>query len=195
MRFIPRHLLIASVLASSGFAAFAQTPPPPADGAAPPPAEARHHGPRGERPDRAGMQRRMDAHFAQLKQRLQLSADQQGAWDTFTSAVRPGPDGPGGHARLGFDRGEFAKLTTPERIDRMRALRLQRQAEMDRREDAIKTFYATLTPAQQKTFDSQPMHHMGPDGHPGPRGEHGHKGGPRKGPPPAATDAAPQPKS
>lgn len=186
MRFTARHLLLASVLASSGLAAFAQTPPP-ADGTAPPPpADARHHGPRGpmahgERPDRAAMQQRMEARLAQLKQRLQLTADQQGAWDSFTAALRPGA---GGHARLDMDRQEFARLTTPERIDRMRAMRLQRQADMDRRDDAVKTFYAALTPAQQKVFDREALHAMGPEGH-WRHGGHGPKEGPRNDPPPA----------
>jgi len=146
----------------------------------------------GERPDRAAMQQRMEARFAQLKQRLQLTPDQQGAWDSFAAAVRPGPRGPNGHARLGFDRQEFARLTTPERLDRLRAMRVQRQADMDRRDDAVKTFYAALTPTQQKVFDRQAMHPMGPDGQ-GHHWEHGPKGGPRNGPPPGGSDAPPPP--
>jgi hypothetical protein len=51
------------------------------------------------------------------------------------------------------ERGEFARLTTPERLDRMREMRAVRNAEMDRRADATKTFYAQLTPPQQKAFD------------------------------------------
>jgi hypothetical protein len=51
------------------------------------------------------------------------------------------------------ERGEFENLTTPERIDRMRAMRTTRNAEMDRRADATKTFYAALSPQQKKLFD------------------------------------------
>ena len=61
------------------------------------------------------------------------------------------------------------KLPLPERIDKMRAFRKERMAAMDaamdKRDDAIKTFYATLTPEQQKIADeehSKMMHH-----HPG----------------------------
>ena len=68
-------------------------------------------------------------------------------WNTFTEAMQPGRR----HARL--DAQDMAQLTTPERIDRMRALRAQRNAEADRRGDATKALYAALTPAQQKTFD------------------------------------------
>jgi hypothetical protein len=63
---------------------------------------------------------------------------------------------------------EFAHLSTPERLDRMRALRTQRNAEMDRRADATKAFYAQLTPPQQKAFDEVALKFM--------RGRHGHGG-------------------
>jgi protein CpxP len=65
------------------------------------------------------------------------------------------------------------KLTTPERIDRMRTLRTERQASMDKRGDAVKTFYAALNAEQKKTFDSRPMM-QGRDGHGGKHG--GHRG-------------------
>jgi hypothetical protein len=51
----------------------------------------------------------------------------------------------------------MAKLATPERIDRMRAVRAQRNAEMDKRMDATKTFYAALSAEQKKTFDAEGM--------------------------------------
>jgi periplasmic protein CpxP/Spy len=51
------------------------------------------------------------------------------------------------------ERGELDKLTTPERIDRMRAMRAARAVEMDRRGNATKTFYAALSPEQKKVFD------------------------------------------
>ena len=69
------------------------------------------------------------------------------------------------------ERGEFAKLTTPERIDRMRALRAQRNAEMDKRMDATKGFYAVLTAEQKKTFDAESLRFLG-----GGKGGHHHRG-------------------
>jgi Spy/CpxP family protein refolding chaperone len=57
------------------------------------------------------------------------------------------------------DRAELAKLTTPERIDKMKALRTQHMtdmnAAMDKRDQATKTLYAALSPEQQKVFDSE----------------------------------------
>jgi Spy/CpxP family protein refolding chaperone len=68
------------------------------------------------------------------------------------------------------DRAEFARLTTPERIDRMRAMRSERIAEMDKRGDATKTFYASLTPEQKKVFDQETLRGRG-------EGRHGHRKG------------------
>ena len=51
------------------------------------------------------------------------------------------------------DRAELARLPTPERIDRIRALRVERMAMMDKRADATKAFYATLNPVQKREFD------------------------------------------
>ncbi len=178
MTFAPRKLLVASVLASAAFMAAAQTPPPPAapptpvaGDAQPAPGTARAGG--ADRRDPAAMQQRMEQGLAREKARLQITAAQEPAWNAFTAAIRPDP---AQRARMQAERGEWAKLTTPERIDRMRAERSQRDAEIDRRGDATKTFYAALTPAQQKLFDERPMVHGGPGGKDGPGHGHGPRG-------------------
>jgi Zn-finger nucleic acid-binding protein len=59
------------------------------------------------------------------------------------------------------DRAEIDKLTTPERLDKMRELRKQRDAQMDKRDEATRTFYATLSAEQKKIFDAntaRPFH-------------------------------------
>jgi len=108
----------------------------------------------------------MAQRLADLKQKLQITPAQEGAWTAFTTALQPT------QPMQRPNRDEFAQLTTPERIDRMRQLRNQRMAEMDRRGDATKTFYAALTPAQQKVFDAQTL--RGPWGQGEPRGGHHH---------------------
>lgn len=120
-------------------------------------------------------QQAMARHAEAFKQKLQLTPDQAPAWTAFTQSMQPGQ-----HARLG--RQDMAQLTTPERIDHMRAVRTQRAAEADRRGEAAKTFYAALTPAQQKVFDAESarMFRHGPKG----KHMHGHKG-PRHGAAPA----------
>lgn len=176
--FLPRKLLATAVLAALSLPGWAQSEAAvPAPAAATPPAvsapaaqaatPAARPGPRAQRggPRYHQQQRyrhhRMRAeqraaywqehraqHLAQLKGQLQLSPAQEASWTEFTTAMEHQPR----HARLGWD--DAAQLTTPERIDRMRALRAQRAAEADRRGDAVKAFYAQLNPAQQKTFDA-----------------------------------------
>jgi len=131
-----------ALLASLSMPSFAQTTAP-MDKAAPTqaaPDHAKHQ--RGERMEH--MRKRIE----KLKADLKLSPAQEAAWtsyiDTMKPAERPAPG----------DREAFAKLTTPERIDKMREMRAKRNAEMDRRADATKAFYAQLNPEQQKTFDA-----------------------------------------
>jgi len=153
-----RHIVAASLLASLGLAAVAQTPVAPAPGA-PVAREGRpHHDP-------AKMQERIAKRQAELKQKLQITPAQESAWTSFTAAMQPGarPQRP--------DRDAIAKMSTPDRIDHMRALRNTRIAEMDRRGDATKTFYAALTPDQKKVFDSETAKRFQ-----GRHGGHGHRG-------------------
>lgn len=168
---IRKQMLTLSLLAGIGMAAFAQTPPPMADG--PMQAHGMHHGARGPA-DRARMQERMQERMAKrqaaLKQKLQITPAQEPAWNSFTSAMKP----PANMQRP--DHAAIAKLSTPERIDQMRALRNQRIAEMDRRADATKSFYAALTPEQKKVFDEQALRRGGRHGEHGPRGHGGHHG-------------------
>jgi len=147
-----KALLLAGLLAGASHAALAQTPPPP---------PAAGHAAMGPR-DPAKIQARMVQHQAELKAKLKLSASQEGAWTSFIAAMQP----PALMPRP--DHAEMDKLSTPERIDKMRAMRAARDAEVDKRMDATKTFYAALTPEQQKIFDTSRM----------PHGEHGGPAGP-----------------
>jgi periplasmic protein CpxP/Spy len=144
-----QHLIIAACLATLGLSAGAQTPQP---GVVAPSGPTPMMAPGGGRPmmqeHMARMQQRRAQRDAALKQILQITPAQEAAWNTWVEARRP----PTNMQRP--NRAEFAQLTTPERIDRMRARRAERIAEMDRRADATKTFYAALTPAQQKAFDA-----------------------------------------
>jgi periplasmic protein CpxP/Spy len=147
MTTLRKHFMVAGLLASMGLVAFAQAPaaPQPAPGSTPP-AHARMGG-----HDPAQMQQRMAKHQAELKAKLKITASQEGAWTAFTASMAPAA----GMQRP--DRAEFDKLTTPQRIDKMREMRTQRNTAMDKRADATKTFYAALTPEQQKVFDTNTM--------------------------------------
>ncbi len=181
MKSVFRSVLLATAIATGGVAAFAQAPGMgpggPMMGAGGPMHEGMGHGRMGQR-DPAKMQAWMTKRAAALKAKLQLTPAQEGAWTSFTAAIKPGAE----LLAKRPDRAELEKLPTPERIDKMKALHTQHMADMtaamDKRGDATKAFYAVLTPEQQKVFDANAMSHHGPGGR---------MGGPRdgKGPVPA----------
>lgn len=109
------------------------------------------------RMDPAKMQVMMDRRDAALKVQLKLTAAQESAWSAYTASHKP----PAGMLGQQAAMPDMAKLTTPERIDKMKELRSQHMGEMtaamDKRAEATKTFYAVLTPEQQKVFDAQAM--------------------------------------
>ena len=159
-------LILASLLATAGVGAIAQgTDAAPAalnSGTSAPAAQnARpHHGEHNmSRHDTAKMQAWMSKRQAELKARLKITPAQEGAWTAFTASMQPPARMMGGERPMAGQRAELDKLTTPERIDKMKALRTQRMtemnAEMDKRGDATKAFYAVLSPEQQKTFDAE----------------------------------------
>lgn len=94
-------------------------------------------------------------HLAELKAKLKITTAQEGAWATFTTEMKP----PARPDMKRPDRAEMEKLSTPERMDAMRKFRTERMAEMnaemDKRDAAVKAFYGTLTPEQKKVFDSE----------------------------------------
>ena len=201
-----KPLLLAGLITSAGMSVWAQSPaagpennPAPSVAAQPERGanpqhqraesrEQRMHQ-RGER-----MQERATKRMADLKVRLQITSGQESAWNSFADAMKPNP---AAMQKMRAARTELQGLTTPERIDRMRAMRTERMAAMDQRMDATKTFYAQLNPLQQKSFDqiaakrmdrdhwNQPSSgrgHRGHDGehHRGERHERGHSAGERQ---------------
>lgn len=112
--------------------------------------DERHSGPHTEK-----MQQRMADRLAKreadLKAALKLTAAQEAAWSNFTSAMKP----PAMDSKNRPSREEMAKLTTPQRMDKMQAIKAERDAHMAQRMEATKAFYAILTPEQQKVFDQQ----------------------------------------
>ena len=170
-------LVLAGLLTTFGASAMAQgapTAPPAGSPTAGMQAEhnGRHMGGHPDRHDPAKMQAWIAKRQAEVKAQLKITPAQEGAWTTYTTAMQPSARG----ARpTPEQRAEFDKLTTPQRIDKMRAMRTERMAQMnaamDKRGDATKVFYAALTPDQQKVFGTEHKKH----GHHGDRGE-------RKGP-------------
>jgi len=121
--------------------------------------------------DPAKMQAMMDKRHAALKAQLKLTPAQEAAWTNFTAS----PMGHGGKMMQHPDPAEMAKLTTPERLDKMKALRTQHMSDMtaamDKHAEATKALYAVLTPEQQKVFDAHAMSGRGAkQGKPGGKG-------------------------
>ena len=154
-------------------ASLAQPSSPPG----PPPA-----GEMRQRPDPAEMRAHMTDHLRAI---LQLQPGQDGALNAFLDALKPPA---GDHDRMRGEREAAEPMTTPERLDKMLARMDERRGRFAQIAAATKTFYAQLSPAQQRAFDALPMgqgmghgdmeHHEmdgGPDG--GWRGDHG---GPRE---------------
>jgi hypothetical protein len=108
----------------------------------------------------AHMEERINHRLSELKRKLKINASQDAAWATFATAMKP----PTTAITPLPDRAEMEKLSTPERIDKMKQLRAQHlevmKPFMDQRDDAIKTFYASLDTHQKKAFDEEQLHMM-----------------------------------
>lgn len=141
-----KPVVLAAVLATSALVALAQSGPGPNAG---PGAGPGMHQPDGER--HALQQKRMEEHMAKravdLKAKLKLSAEQESNWNAFLAAMKP-------PARASMPKPEeMAKLSTPERLDKMNELRKQRDAAFEQRDAATRSFYGTLNADQKKVFD------------------------------------------
>lgn len=108
---------------------------------------AQHHAQRREQ--------RHTAHLVQLKTALKLTSSQEAAWGAY--AVRTAPLT---HAHPQATSQDLAPLTTPERLDKLMAIKAERDAHLARHIDASRQLYAALTPEQQKVFDGQPHLHL-----------------------------------
>jgi protein CpxP len=157
MKSIFKPVLLVGLLAVAGFSVFAQ-----------PAGHPMHEGmgpDRMERMNPARMQAWMDKRNAVLKTQLKLSAAQEAGWSTYVAAMKP----PADLMNKRSEHAELEKLPTPERIDKMKTLHAQHMvdmsAAMDKRGDATKTFYTTLTPEQKKVFDESAQSHHGGKGH------------------------------
>lgn len=155
-------LALAGAIALSAAGASVAQPAPPADAPA-------RGGPEWRRPDPAKM---AEEHAERLRAVLQLRPEQEPALRALVEAMKPPP---GEMERRRGERGEMRELATPQRLDRMQARMSEHQAQFARRADAVKRFYAQLSPAQQRAFDA--LH----EGHEGMRG-HGRRHGPDHGP-------------
>lgn len=125
-------------------------------------AECFYMGARGAHPEHHA--RMIEQHHQQLRDSLKLSPEQQSGWQNLLDseqAIRQ-------PARPLVD--DWSKLTTPERAEKMLAMAQARNERLSQHVAALKSFYASLSAEQKKTFDDM---HVNPGdgfrGRPGPR--------------------------
>ena len=151
MRLQPSRLAILAAAAlslSTAAIAVAQDGPPP-----PGPPPMADDGPDGPGGPPMMHRHRFDpeARAQHLRDVLQLRSDQDGALKGYLAALEPKdrPDWKGDD-----EDGPKAPLTTPQRLDR-EAEHMARAAEAFKaRAAATRSFYAALSPSQQKAFDA-----------------------------------------
>lgn len=172
MKTILRHagLLASAAFVLSAGAAVAGDPPKSADGKVVEKTERRivmRGGPGGPR----GHMANPEARAQHLRDVLQLRPDQEPALKAYVEATSPkmrARKADGQPPEAGTKPAERRMLTTPERLDRKAKMMAARQAAFEKRAAATRTFYAALSPSQQKAFDTLSAR-RGPMGGPGRR--------------------------
>ena len=87
-----------------------------------------------------------------LHDALNLSASQEEGWNVFQAASQPDPQD---EARDRTAAQMMSGLHAPQRVDLSIAAMKADLDTLERRGGALKTFYATLSPAQQTVFDRE----------------------------------------
>lgn len=173
----------AAAITALSFTAVAQgvgapAQPAPAASAAQPQAQAPRHDPQRHAQRMERLQQRAAEHQSRLKDSLQLRPEQEAAWNDFIAQMKPAARPTGERP----SREQWAKLSTPERLDRLDAMKAERDRQVTQRHGAIRQFYAQLNPQQQKAFDAQRGMGLGGMHHAGHRGPMNHMGAGGKGP-------------
>ena len=103
---------------------------------------------------------------SELHDALHLSPTQEMAWRGYQAAITPDP---ALRARRRSAQLLLPNLSTPRRIDLIDAEMEADLSSLHKQGEAVKTFYATLTPDQQRVFDQKTLPESnGEDGAPPP---------------------------
>lgn len=98
--------------------------------------------------------------FDGLHRALNLSPQQEDGWKAFQQSYAMDP---AAMARRRDAGAAMARMTAPQRVDQSIALMREDLEAEQRRGAALKAFYATLTPQQQRTFDRETLQQDGPE--------------------------------
>ena len=109
------------------------------------------------------LQQHMDRRLSRLHADLHLSADQQGAWESFTSSVKTQVQAMEQHVaqRIATHKEHAGKtrMSAPDRLDAWVQALQARLDTLKALDKATKTFYEKLSPTQQTIFDLEAPHH------------------------------------
>jgi hypothetical protein len=153
----------------------------------------------GEGPMRGAMMRdgdmgkmmvqRGEKRLERLHSALKITPEQESLWRAFADKTRA--EMGKGMAMRDANREAAAKLTAPERMDKMQSTMKERLAAMETVNDSFKQLYAGLSEQQKSVADTH-FSRMGPGRHDGPRNKGGMGPGGQRGPgAPGGTAAAP----
>jgi hypothetical protein len=99
-------------------------------------------------------QQRQDQNqgFNDLHRALNLSPQQEDGWKAFQQSYAMDP---AAMARQRDAGAAMARMTAPQRVDQSIGMMRDDLDALQRRGTALKAFYATLSPQQQRTFDRE----------------------------------------
>lgn len=92
--------------------------------------------------------------FDGLHRALNLSPQQEDGWKAFQQSYAMDP---AAMARQRDAGAAMARMTAPQRVDQSIGMMKDDLDALQRRGAALKSFYATLSPQQQRTFDRETL--------------------------------------
>lgn len=107
---------------------------------------------------------RANKHLNELKTKLNLTSDQQPAWQAFSDQINEQAKNMATLQNKMKDRAKNMPMTlpmsVPEQMAKMAEQMKERAQDMGKMADTVNTFYAALTPEQQVIFDKTHMNQM-----------------------------------
>jgi hypothetical protein len=140
---------LTMLLAATAFTALAPAQAQPIMG------EMGMHHDEGKHHERAG--KNWEKRQTELKSKLRLTTAQEPAWNAFVEGMKV----PAKRLGQAMDRDALAKLSTPDRLEKMTAIHEANLAAMQthikQRSEATRAFYNQLSMEQQKVFDAETL--------------------------------------
>lgn len=159
-----QKIIVGFLAASATFLGVAYAKGPGCDGDGPMRGAMMRDGESG-RMSAERMGKRMDQRLERLHRELKISAQQEPLWQAFTEKSKAEI----GKGVQSMRDGADAKLTAPERMEKMQANMKERVAGMESVNESFKRLYAALTPEQKAAADKH-FSRIGAGGHRGPQG-------------------------